>query len=100
MRSITKAVAALDRLHSEWCHCRFLTQPQYQELLQVLRFIARCEESLEKAHATTLFVTIYDMYVNDWGVNASGADGQAAAAASEASGGLCKLWSLWRLRSP
>ena len=71
MPSITKAIAALNRLHREWYHCKFLTQPKYQELLQALRFIAQCEESLEKAHARTLFATVYGMYVDDWEVAAA-----------------------------
>ena len=85
MPSITKAVAALDRLHSEseLRHCRFLTQPQYQELLQALRFIAQHEESLEKAHATTLFATVYNMYVDDWEVAAAGEANAASGAAIE-----------------
>ena len=64
--SITKAVAALERLHSEWSHCTFLPRPQFQELLQALRFFAQYEGSLEEAHARTLFATVYDMYVDDW----------------------------------
>ena len=85
MPSITKAVAALDRLHSEsyMRHCRFLTQPQYQELLQALRFIAQHEEFLEKAHATTLFATVYNMYVDDWEVAAAGEANAASGAAIE-----------------
>ena len=85
MPSITKAVAALDRLHSESYMrlCRFLTQPQYQELLQALRFIAQHEEFLEKAHATTLFATVYNMYVDDWEVAAAGEANAASGAAIE-----------------
>ena len=85
MPSITKAVAALDRLHSEsyMRHCRFLTQPQYQELLQALRFIAQHEEFLEKAHATTLFATVYNMYVDDWEVAAAGEANAASGAPIE-----------------
>ena len=60
MPSITKALAKLKRLHSvcERSHCRFVTQPEYQEVLQALRFIAQCEGSLEEAHATTLFASV------------------------------------------
>ena len=76
MPSITKAFAALDRLHSEseLHHWRtpFLTQPQYQELLQALRFIAQHEESLECNHAKFLFATVYNMYVDGWEVAAAG----------------------------
>ena len=71
-------------MHSGSPHRRFLPQPQYQELLQALHFIAQHEGSLEEAHATTLLATVYDMYVNDWEVRASGAAGQAASAASGA----------------
>ena len=82
--SITKAVAALERLHSEWSHCTFLPRPQFQELLQALRFFAQYEGSLEQAHARMLFATVYDMYVDDWEVDASGADAWVASAASGA----------------
>ena len=84
MPSITKAVAALERLHGLGSHFRFLPQPQYQELLQALHFIAQYEGSLEEAHAKTLFATVYDMYVDGWRVGVSGEPGQAASAASGA----------------
>ena len=97
MPSITKAVAALERLHSDRSHCKFLAQPQYQELLQALHFIAQCEGSFEEAHATTLLATVYDMYVDDWGVGVSGEPGQAASAASGAhSAASGAHWCTWR----
>ena len=74
----------LERLHCGLAHCGLLAQPQYQEVLQALHFIAQCEGSLEEAHATTLFATVYDMYVDDWEVCVSGELGQAASAASGA----------------
>ena len=49
MPSITKALAALERLHCGLAHCRLLTQPQYQEVLQALHFIAEYEGSVEEA---------------------------------------------------
>ena len=97
--SITKAVAALDRLHSEsyMRNRASLTQPQYQELLQALRFIAQCEESLEEAHAKTLFASVYDMYVDDWEVEASS---EAAWEASAASGAHWTMGSYGRMGAP
>ena len=55
MPSITKALAKLERWHSEWSLCRSLSEPQYQELLQALRFIARHEEFLEKSSCDNAF---------------------------------------------
>ena len=97
MPSITKAVAALDRVHSECLDSWILNQPQYQELLQALRFIAQCEESLEEAHAKTLFASVYDMYVDDWEVEASS---EAAWEASAASGAHWTMGSYGRMGAP
>lgn len=57
MPSITKAVAALERLHGLGSHFMFLAQPDYQELLQALHFIAQYEEKLMRKLSSRPFTT-------------------------------------------
>ena len=96
MPSITKALVALQRLHGSCAYCMFLTQPQYQELLQALHFIAQYEGLLEEAHAKTVFATVYDMYVDDWEADVSGEPGQAASGAHWRTAASGAHWRIWR----
>ena len=67
-------------------------------MLQALHFIAQHDEgSLEEAHAKTVFATVYDVCVDDWEVDASGAAGQAASAAS---GAHWRMGSYERMGTP